>query len=73
MVTYTRQRYNTYILREHLIDMSIKRDTLPVWRLHEPRPVAQRLESVVDQHDVVALLRGAKREAVELSLWTSEG
>lgn len=37
---------NTYILREHLVDMSVHRYTLPVGCRLEAVPVAVKFESV---------------------------
>lgn len=44
------RRFRTHGVREHLVDMGIEHDTLPVRRRHESIPVTQRLESVMD-HD----------------------
>lgn len=48
--------------------MSVDGNSLPIRRLHEALPVAQRLESIMDKDNIVSLLRGAVWEAVELSI-----
>jgi hypothetical protein len=51
---------------EHLVDVGIEEHPLPVWRWHEASPVAERLESVVNQHSEITLLRGTEWESESL-------
>ena len=44
---------------EHLVAVRIHHDTLKAGRGHEPLPVAERLEGVMDDQNGVALFRGA--------------
>jgi hypothetical protein len=52
-------KFATYSDGEHLIDVSVENDALPVWRRHEPIPERNGLECIVDHDYEIALLRGS--------------